>query len=164
MPVTSATAALLIAAIIVTRPSKVLGLIASSFWIVRPFVLSTIWATTIVVATWPMMLNVEAKLGRRRGAAVAVMVLVMLLAFVLPVGMAIGSIVSHRATIAGWIAGIPGMTLPVSPEFSGKREGTLDWHRCSFFQKLFFLRRCRKFWRGCAWLWELRGWWWWRLK
>jgi predicted PurR-regulated permease PerM len=92
-----------------------LALIVSSFWILRPFILATIWATTIVVATWPIMLKVEARLGKRRGLTVAVMVVVMLLAFVLPLGAAIDSIVSHRETISGWIKGLPEMTLPSAP-------------------------------------------------
>jgi predicted PurR-regulated permease PerM len=34
----------------------VLGvLIAGSFWIVKPFLPALIWATMIVVATWPLM-------------------------------------------------------------------------------------------------------------
>lgn len=92
-----------------------LALITSSFWILRPFILATIWAATIVIATWPIMLKVEARLGKRRGLTIAAMVLVLLLAFVLPVGAAIDSIVSHRDTISGWIKGLPEMTLPSAP-------------------------------------------------
>ena len=32
------------------------ALIITSFWIVRPFIAATIWATMLVVATWPVML------------------------------------------------------------------------------------------------------------
>jgi predicted PurR-regulated permease PerM len=92
-----------------------LALIASSFWILRPFILATIWATTIVIATWPIMLKVEARLGKRRGLTVAAMVVVMLLAFVLPLGAAVESIVSHSDTIADWIKGLPEMTIPAAP-------------------------------------------------
>jgi predicted PurR-regulated permease PerM len=31
-------------------------LIAACFWVVRPFVTAFIWATMIVVATWPLFL------------------------------------------------------------------------------------------------------------
>jgi predicted PurR-regulated permease PerM len=91
-------------------------LIVSSIWILRPFILAIIWATTIVVTTWPLMLRVERWLGKRRWAAVAVMVVVMLLAFVLPLALAIGSIVSRADTIAAWVADLPNMKLPSSPE------------------------------------------------
>ena len=93
----------------------VVGLILTSFRIVQVFLLATIWAATIVIATWPLMLKVEAWLGQRRGWAVAVMVVVMLLVFVLPLGLAVDSIVENRETISGWISGLPEMTLPSSP-------------------------------------------------
>lgn len=90
----------------------IVALIVASFRILAPFALATIWASTIVVATWPLLLKLEAALGKRRGAAVAVMLLVMLLAFILPVGFVVDSIVSHKETISGWLTGLPGMTIP----------------------------------------------------
>jgi predicted PurR-regulated permease PerM len=42
------------------------GLTAASFWILRPFLPALLWATMIVVAAWPMMLQVEALLWGRR--------------------------------------------------------------------------------------------------
>ena len=39
------------------------GLIAVNFWILRPFLLALIWATIIVVATWPIMLSFPAMAG-----------------------------------------------------------------------------------------------------
>ena len=40
------------------------GLIAATFWILRPFLGAIIWATMIVVATWPVMLWVQRRLRR----------------------------------------------------------------------------------------------------
>jgi len=31
-----------------------LVLIAASFWVLRPFLAAAVWATMIVVATWPL--------------------------------------------------------------------------------------------------------------
>jgi predicted PurR-regulated permease PerM len=98
----------------------VLGLIVVSFRIVQAFLLATIWAATIVVATWPLMRTVERWLGWRRGAAVAVMVVVMLLAFILPLGLAVESIVSNRDTISAWIGDLPNKTLPSAPAWLQK--------------------------------------------
>jgi predicted PurR-regulated permease PerM len=98
----------------------IVGLIVASFHIVQAFALATIWAATIVIATWPLMLKVERWLGRRRGAAVAVMIVVMLLVFVLPLGLAVNSIVANREKISGWITGLPEMTLPSSPAWLQK--------------------------------------------
>ena len=38
-------------------------LIAASLWVLRPFLLATVWATMIVVATWPLMLGVQKRVG-----------------------------------------------------------------------------------------------------
>ena len=46
-------------------------MIVASLWVLRPFVAATIWAATVVVATWPMMLGLQARLGGRRWLAVA---------------------------------------------------------------------------------------------
>ena len=35
------------------------GLIAASIWVLRPFLLSIVWAGTLVITTWPMMLRVQ---------------------------------------------------------------------------------------------------------
>src|SRR5882672_892814 len=93
----------------------IVGLIVTSMRIVQAFALATIWAATIVAATWPLMIKLEGWFGKRRWAAVAAMLVVMLLAFVLPVGLAVESIVSNRETISTWIADLPNKTLPSSP-------------------------------------------------
>ena len=59
-------------------------LIAACFWITRPFLLPLLWATMIVIATWPMMLGVQGRLGGRRKPAVAVMTLALALIFSSP--------------------------------------------------------------------------------
>jgi len=65
------------------------GLITASLWTLSPFLSALLWATTIVVATWPLMLQVERLLGGRRALAVVVMTLVIAAVFVVPFGMAI---------------------------------------------------------------------------
>jgi predicted PurR-regulated permease PerM len=95
----------------------ILGLLLASFRIVQAFALATIWAATIVVATWPLMLRIEARCGGKRGAATAVMVGVMLVTLIVPLGLAVGSVITHRETISGWIAALPGMSLPSAPSW-----------------------------------------------
>ena len=46
------------------------ALIALSLWILKPFLPAMLWATTIVVATWPLMLSMQARLWNRRWLAV----------------------------------------------------------------------------------------------
>ncbi len=41
-------------------------LMLASFLVMRPFLPAVVWATTLVIATWPLMLAVQAGLGGRR--------------------------------------------------------------------------------------------------
>ncbi|MFO1304607.1 MAG: AI-2E family transporter YdiK [Burkholderiales bacterium] len=92
------------------------ALIGGSVWIFRPFLLATIWATMIVVATWPMMLWLQARL-RRRSLAVAVMTVAMLLTFLVPLLMAIETVTDNTETIAGWIRSLSGSAIPPPPDW-----------------------------------------------
>ncbi len=78
------------------------ALIGTSLWVMRPFIGPAIWATMVVVATWPVMLRVQALLGGRRGLAVTVMTLLLLLVFVVPLTVAIGTIVGSAEQLVEW--------------------------------------------------------------
>ncbi len=97
-------------------------LIVASLWVLRPFLAATVWATMLVVATWPMLKSLEARFGNRRSPAVAVMTVGMLLLLVLPLWGAIETIVDHadqltdaakKVAVTGvpqppeWVAGLP---------------------------------------------------------
>jgi predicted PurR-regulated permease PerM len=91
------------------------GLIVASFMVVRPFLAAIVWATTLVIATWPLMLNVQAALGGRRGYAVAAMTLILLLTVLLPLSLAIGSVVTHIDLISSLLDAAPRFHLPPPP-------------------------------------------------
>jgi predicted PurR-regulated permease PerM len=97
-------------------------LIAGSLWVLRPFLFAIVWATTIVVSTWPMMKSLQSRLGNRRAPTVAVMTASMLLILIVPLGAAIATIASYagQATLftkrlaetglqppPPWVAGLP---------------------------------------------------------
>jgi len=92
-------------------------LIAASFWILRPFIASIIWALIIVVATWPLMLKLQGRLGGRRGLAVAVMTVVLLLVVVVPLTLAIGAIAGKAGDIAARIKSLSSFTVPPPPQW-----------------------------------------------
>ena len=96
------------------------GLMAVNFWILRPFLLALIWATIIVVATWPIMLRFQRWLGDKRSIAVALMILALLLVFIVPFSLAVGTIVENADQIVGWIKGLETFTLPSLPDWIGK--------------------------------------------
>ena len=89
-------------------------LIGGSFYILRPFLLSIIWATMIVVATWPMMLKVQARL-KRRALAVTVMSGAMLLVFVVPLFLTIQTLVENTDTITRWTKSLSEASIPLLP-------------------------------------------------
>ena len=92
----------------------ILGLIGLSLWVLRPFLAAAVWATMIVVATWPMFVSLESRLGGRRGLAVGVMTAGMLLLLVLPLWLAIDTIFEHfeQLTAAGRSLAAEGLPLP----------------------------------------------------
>lgn len=91
------------------------GLTLASFWILRPFLPAFIWSVMIVVATWPLLRRLEARFGGRRGPAVAVMTVAMLLVFVVPLALAIGMIANHAGDAAAWVNGLASRPLPQPP-------------------------------------------------
>lgn len=96
------------------------GLIAVSFWILRPFLAAVVWATMVVVSTWPLMLKVQAGLWNRRSLAVAVMTLVLLLVLVVPLSLAIGTIVENADQIVGWAKALAVFQVPAPPDWLGR--------------------------------------------
>ena len=67
-------------------------LLAGSAWTLLPFLSGMIWATTIAVATWPMLLRLQRITGGRRGPAVAIMILLVLVVLIVPFALAIGAL------------------------------------------------------------------------
>src|SRR5262247_4818240 len=74
------------------------GLVSASFWILRPFLPAVVWAAMIVVATWPALRAVEARLWGKRGLAVTVMTLTMFVVVVAPVAVGIMTVIDHADT------------------------------------------------------------------
>ena len=90
-------------------------LIVATLWVLRPFMAPTIWATMIVVATWPMLRWFQARLWGRRSLAVLVMSLLILMLLVVPLMLAIGTIVRHADDIVAQAAMISGFKVPAPP-------------------------------------------------
>ena len=80
-------------------------MITASLWVLLPFVGATVWATMIVVATWPIMIGLQARLGGRRGLAVTIMTLVMLLLLVVPLVLAVSTVLEYADNIAELVPG-----------------------------------------------------------
>ncbi len=94
-------------------------LIAACFWIMRPFLLALIWATTIVIATWPIMIRLQGWLGGRRPLAVAGMTFGLLAVFLVPFALTVLTIIDNADQIAGWVKGLATNPLPPPPDWVG---------------------------------------------
>ncbi|MBW7901658.1 MAG: AI-2E family transporter YdiK [Rhodocyclaceae bacterium] len=93
------------------------GLVGASFWILKPFLGAAVWAAMLVVATWPLFLALERRLGDRRGPAVAIMALALLLLLVVPLWLAIGTLVDNADRVADWGRTLAERGLPPPPDF-----------------------------------------------
>ena len=93
----------------------ILAMAAASLWILLPFVASIVWATMIAIASWPALLWIQARLGGRRGPAVAVMVVVLVATLVVPVWMGVSAIADNADRVAGLARTIAKEGLPPPP-------------------------------------------------
>jgi predicted PurR-regulated permease PerM len=93
------------------------GLIAASFWVLRPFLPAAVWAVMIVVATWPEMRWVERRLWGRRSLAVAVMTVAMLAIILVPIGIAVTTLVDRADEIGTWAMSLAGFSMPPLPSW-----------------------------------------------
>jgi predicted PurR-regulated permease PerM len=93
------------------------GLIGGSLWILSPFLGAFIWATMIVVATWPLMRRIERMCGGRRTPAVVAMSLGLLAILIVPLGVALQAVLGHAGELAVLLGRLPEMQLPAAPEW-----------------------------------------------
>jgi len=72
-------------------------LLVGSLWTLLPFLGGLIWAATVVIATWPLLLKLRARTGRP-WLAVLIMTSLTLLAVILPFAFAVSTLldVAHR--------------------------------------------------------------------
>jgi len=89
----------------------------ASLWILEPFLPALVWATMIVVTTWPLMLRLQRWLRGRRSLAVTVMTIVMLTVFVVPVATALLTLIDHADDIGRWLASLDQVRLPSPPDW-----------------------------------------------
>ena len=93
------------------------ALMVSSFYVLRPFLGAIIWATMIVVATWPMLLWLQARLWGRRSLAVLVLTLALLLLFVIPLTLAVATVAGNSEQIVETVRTVFATAVPSMPEW-----------------------------------------------
>ena len=91
------------------------ALLGASLWVLRPFIGPAIWAAMVVVATWGPMRRLQSLMGGRRGLATTVMTLGLLLLFVVPLVVAIVTIVGNADRIVGAARAVAGFRMAEPP-------------------------------------------------
>jgi predicted PurR-regulated permease PerM len=91
--------------------------IAASFWILLPFLIATVWASVIVIATWPVLERLEARVAKKRGLAVAIMTVAILLIVLVPVTLAVLAIVGNAGNIATRIGSLVSFNISSPPQW-----------------------------------------------
>ncbi len=92
------------------------ALLAACFWILRPFLPALIWASMIVIATWPMLVIVEKKVRNRR-PAVMIMIGLLVLVFVIPFTLAVGTIAENAPQITALGKELAHVGIPAPPDW-----------------------------------------------
>jgi predicted PurR-regulated permease PerM len=95
-------------------------LIVSSFWVIRPFLMPVIWAAVIVVATWPAFERLEKRLGGRHGLAVATMAVAILLIIIVPITLAVVTIINHVEGIQTRVGSLSALAQSAPPDWVGR--------------------------------------------
>jgi predicted PurR-regulated permease PerM len=108
-------------------------LIAGSLWTLLPFLAAIIWAATIVIATWPLLLRAERWAKGSRSVATGVLTIIMLAIFIVPFGLAIGVLIDAASEgidlirklatqglppLPSWVPGVPW----VGPKLAAKYQ------------------------------------------
>lgn len=91
------------------------GMLVASFWVMRPFLPAIIWAMTLVIATWPLMLWVQRHVGDRRSLAALIMTLALLLILLVPFWLAVSAVVANTDQIGDLIRTVLSLRLPPPP-------------------------------------------------
>ncbi|TKB68074.1 MAG: AI-2E family transporter YdiK [Nitrospira sp.] len=110
------------------------ALIAASVWILWPFLAAVVWATMIVVATWPFLLTLQRWLLGKRWLAVTGMTLLLLAIFVLPFSFAVVAVAENFNEITAWTTSLAHFVMPLPPDWLGKiplvgARMTSSWHQ-----------------------------------
>jgi predicted PurR-regulated permease PerM len=92
------------------------ALVLASFLVLRPFLPALIWATMIVIATWPALRMVQARLWGKRVLAVVVLTLLMVIIVVMPIAVGVMALVEHGEALVSWTRALATHPLPPPPQ------------------------------------------------
>jgi predicted PurR-regulated permease PerM len=92
-------------------------LVALTFWVLRPFLVSLVWGTIVVIATWPLLERLETRLVKKRRLAVLLMSVLLLLVVLIPLMLAFLTIAKNATNIPALVKSLNSVSLPSPPEW-----------------------------------------------
>jgi predicted PurR-regulated permease PerM len=92
-------------------------LMAACSWILLPFLNAFLWATTLVVTTWPLMLGLQTRLGGKRGLAVTLATILLLLVVIIPLLLAVTVIIVKLDEFTVLSKSLASFTMPPPPDW-----------------------------------------------
>ena len=106
--------------------------IIASLWILEPFLPALIWSTLVVVSTWPLMLAVQKRLWGKRSLAVVVMTTALLLVVIVPLALALLTIIEHSDDLGERLKTLAHASVPAPPGWVERvpivgRKLAADW-------------------------------------
>ncbi len=90
-------------------------LLMATLYIVRPFLPALVWAITIVVATWPLLLRLQRLLWHSRALAVAVATVAILVVAVLPFWLATSVVIGRSDQLISLVQDATSLQVPPAP-------------------------------------------------
>ncbi|MFT8590554.1 MAG: AI-2E family transporter [Acetobacter orientalis] len=109
-------------------------MVVFSLWVIRPFLPAAIWAVTIGVTTWPLLLRLQKILWGSRGLAVTVTTIFALLVFVLPFWLATTVVMTHSGELVNFSQNVINFRIPAEPQWLANlpligHRTTALWHK-----------------------------------
>lgn len=95
----------------------IFGLIALCIWVLKPFLAATVWATMLVVATWPVYDGLRQRFGGRQAPAVTVMTLALVILLSIPLWLAVDTVLRHGEDLAQLGKQVATARIPPLPEW-----------------------------------------------
>ena len=122
------------------------SLVTLTVSVVSPFLTPMLWATIVSVATWPFLLRLQTVAGGRRGLAVGIMSMTILLVVFVPVTLALATVVRNAQNLTEEIRSLESISLPAPPAvledipFGGRRIAD-QWRRVAALARRSAARR-----------------------
>ncbi|WP_225639365.1 AI-2E family transporter YdiK [Candidatus Profftia sp. (ex Adelges kitamiensis)] len=82
------------------------------FWVIKPFLFGFTWASMIVISTWPVLIKLQNIFWGKRWIAVLLMTLLLLMLFIIPVSLIIGSLIDNSGLILIWASSAKNWSIP----------------------------------------------------